>query len=103
MKKKKQVQKELQKKLNAILEIYVDQKGKANRKLLKDFIEQKADEVLLYAESLNQQEPAKKQDKLLHEKNTIKPAVIQPSPSLVEAIHNSQNNTIQLEDAADFK
>ena len=53
MSKKKDKRKNLQTRLTAIVEIYIEQKGKENRKKLKDFIELKMDEIISFSESLS--------------------------------------------------
>jgi len=52
MSKKKEAKKSLQRRVSAIVEIYVEQKGKSKRKLLKEFIEVKVNEIIEFNELL---------------------------------------------------
>jgi hypothetical protein len=89
MSKKKEIKKDLQKKLSAIVEIYVEQKGKARKKQLSDFIEKKLAEIVVFRNNLTAQRKIAK-EKALNNNDAIVPkaAVLQPSPTLVDELHN---------------
>lgn len=78
--------------------LYVEQKGKSKRRWLKDFIEQRADEIVAYSENLTTT-AMKKAEKGITVPGNVAVAAIQPSPALIEELHNAQNNYLQLQDA----
>lgn len=59
MSKKKDKRKNLQSRLTTIVEIYIEQKGKAKKKELKEFIEKKMDEIISFSESLSRRKKNK--------------------------------------------
>ncbi len=98
MEKKKQRQKAIQERLGPIIKIYVRQKGKSKRRLLKDFIEQKTDEIIAYSENLRAKTMEDAESEIAVPGN-IAAAAIQPSPTLIEELHNTQSNHLQLQGA----
>lgn len=66
--------------------------------MLKDFIEQKADEIVAYSESLVAKSMEEAESGIALPGN-IAAAVIRPLPALIEELHNAQNNHLQLQDA----
>ena len=94
MSKKNDNKKILKKKYLAALEIFMDQKSKKNKQLLKDFIENKVDEIIAYSVSLRKKE--KKKEGIAVE-NTEKKATpnLQPSASLVDELQNKNKQTEQ--------
>jgi hypothetical protein len=66
--------------------------------LLKNFIEQKADEIVAYSESLVAKSMEEAESEIALPGN-IAVTAIQPSPALIEELHNAQNNHLQLQDA----
>ena len=94
MKKKKQQRKDLKKRLSAIIKIYTEQKGKSNRKLLKYFIEQKADEIVAYSEHPVTNAIKKTGNKKI-EADNIAVAALQRSHALIDELYSAQNNHLQ--------
>lgn len=92
MSKKKEHSKNLQKRLSAIVEIYVEQKGKQKKNTMKQFIEQKMDEIIIFNDTLNKR---KRKSKHAAEPNEQQVASTVPElrPS-VELINNLQNTSI---------
>ena len=92
MSKKQKIKKNLQKSLSDIVKIYTEQKGKANRRKLSNFIEQKIAEILSYRGNLPVTGGA------------IEPPVValQPSPALVDELHKNTNNSLELKNAVSF-
>jgi len=90
MSKKKEIKKDLQKRLCAIVEIYMEQKGKANRKRLSDFIEKKMAEIISFRDNLDVEKKTGKKEKILNSEviKAAKTPVLQPSPALADELHN---------------
>lgn len=53
MSSNKRVAKALKKKISLIIEIYMDVKGKKKKEKLRQFIEEKVSEIIIYKRSLN--------------------------------------------------
>ena len=100
MSKKKEEKKSLQKRLCAIVDIYMQQDGKQNKKQLKDFIELKMKEIIAFQETLHKKG---KQKKAVAEPaaETVKAEVliIHPSAELVDELQNNHIKDHQIKDA----
>ena len=98
MRKKNGGKKSLKKKFSAALEIFMDQKSKKNTQLLKDFIEEKVNEIDAYSGSLGKKEKKKEKKKegLTAENIEVMPTPnLQPSSSLVDELQNRNKSADQ--------
>ena len=100
MSEKQKRKKYLQKRLSVILKAYAGLKGKANRKNLSDFIEQKLAEILSYMENLPVKEKVQKKDKSLAGAVRKSPVVVlQPSAALTDELHKNTIKSLELKNA----
>ncbi len=90
MSKKKEGKKSLQKSLCAIVEIYMEQDGKQNKILLKDFIDLKMKEIIAFQETLHKKGKKKKAVKEpVGETVKAEVVIIHPSAELVGELQNN--------------
>jgi hypothetical protein len=102
MSKKQEKKKNLRKSLCAIVDIYMEQKGKEKRKQLKSFIDQKIAEIISFSDNLsNKKKNSPKKEKSEND-TEIKPqvSVLGPSPALADKLHNSTNNDQKFKNVA---
>ena len=94
MSKKNDNKKIRKKKHLAALEIFMDQKSKKNKQLLKDFIESKVDEIIAYSVSLCKKEKKKEGATVENIEKKATPN-LQPSASLVDELQNKTKQSEQ--------
>jgi hypothetical protein len=81
---KKKENKHLQKRLCAIVHIYMEQRGKSNRNQLKKFIERKMEEIIAFSDSLEKKKKTPKKQKQIIETEVVKATPkLEPSAALV--------------------
>ena len=92
MSKKNAKKKNLEKRLSTIIEIYMEQKGKAKRKKLAKFIREKIGEILLFRDNLSAKKMQQKKEAFVIDNGTkLQIPVLQPSPALSEELHKNAN------------
>lgn len=100
MSRKQERKKYLQKRLSVVIKTYAGLKGKANRKNLSDFIEQKLAEILSYRDNLPVKEKAQKKEKFVTGAAMKPPVVVlQPSAALADELHKNTIKSLELKNA----
>ena len=89
MSNKKDEKKSLQKRLTSIEEIYIEQKGKQNKILLKAFIDEKLSEIITYRNMLKELE--KKQTEETGTVVIVAKKTLQPSAALLKELNHEHN------------
>jgi hypothetical protein len=94
MSKKKENRKNLRKNLYAIVDIYMEQKGKEKRKQLNSFIEQKIADIKSSSDNLSNKKKKSLEEEKSENDTEIIPqvSVLGPSIALADELHKSTNN-----------
>ena len=101
MSKKQEKKKNLRKSFCAIVDIYVEQKGKEKRKQLNSFIEQKIAEIISFSDNLSikKRKSPKKERSENDNLKTTQVSLLGPSSALTDELHKSINNNQEFKDA----